>query len=95
MADITTPESILEKSGVKKNSSPLAAPGVVRAHTTSTTMRRKRKGMRIFDERSMPLFTPRTTTKCVAKRKAARQSSGNHGSETKLLKLSAKTEESP
>ncbi|MNT85880.1 hypothetical protein D3C72_2261000 [compost metagenome] len=55
----------LEKSGVRKYSSPSTAPGRVSARAISTSISTNSAGIRNFDRFSMPFCTPPITTASV------------------------------
>ena len=69
-----------EKSGCSRNRTPSEAPGSIHDATTMTTRSSSRSGIRIFAARSMPPFTPRTTTRWVSTTKATAQRQGFKGS---------------
>ena len=81
----TTAPVIFEKSGMKRKRRPSAAPGRVSDFTHSTTMMTSSRGMSILLQRSMPSFTPRTTTTAVRARNASWQTMGSQGWVTKAL----------
>ena len=85
-AERTTEESIFEKSGFSKNSTPEAAPGIVMEPTASRSMMRRRMGISSLEKRSMPFCTPRTMMTWVSNKKARAKSSGDHVEVLKAVK---------
>ncbi len=75
-----------EKSGLKRNSMPLPAPGSRHDATTMPTSNTSNVGMRRLEARSTPPFTPRVTTTCVTAIKASAHSAGLTGWVEKVLK---------
>ena len=59
-----------EKSGLRKNSYPSFAPGIIAARTAIANIIKKRIGITTSAVRSKPLRTPRETMKWVAKMKS-------------------------
>ncbi len=78
----------LEKSGLNRNSTPLPAPGRAQEATTMTSNRMKRMGMSVLLNFSMPLRTPRMTTRWVMTMNTRVHTSGSSGSEENDLKYS-------
>ena len=60
-----TLQVILEKSGLKRNSKPFAAPGNVTALIHITIININNKGINIFVYFSMPSLTPENTIQAV------------------------------
>ena len=77
----------LEKSGFRRNSTPFWLPGSIREFTAMATTRKKRRGITIFENFSIPPFIPLITTKQVKQRKSARYISGSHTLDTESVNI--------
>ena len=75
-----------EKSGLKRNSSPLEAFGSDMEHIASTISKIKSIGIVIFEPRSIPFCTPNNTIPVVITMKAMSESVGFTGSEMNIPK---------
>ena len=69
MALSTTSVVILLKSGWSRNCTPCLAPGILSETPMRSKMMRKRRGIMVLLNHSIPFCTPRETTRWVSSRK--------------------------
>ena len=76
-----------EKSGLKRNSTPLWLPGSKSEFTAMATTSTKSTGITSFENFSIPSLTPYTTTTQVIIKKMARYIIGCHTLDTESLNI--------